>query len=180
LAEIAQTWNLPQVGAARRLQPAGAIYHSMSEDDVRAILKHPRTMIGSDGLPNDPRPHPRLWGTFPRVLGHYSRDHGLFSLPEAVRKMTGLPAARFGISDRGLIREGHYADLVLFDAETVSDTATFDDPIRPAQGILSVWVNGVLSYRDQAATGRRVGRFLPRDDRSWSHDMSSRNEERRG
>ena len=180
LAEIAQTWNMPQVGAARRLQPAGAIYHSMSEDDVRAILKHPRTMIGSDGLPNDPRPHPRLWGTFPRVLGHYSRDHGLFSLPEAVRKMTGLPAARFGISDRGLIREGHYADLVLFDAETVSDTATFDDPIRPAQGILSVWVNGVLSYRDQAATGRRVGRFLPRDDRSWSHDMRSRNEERRG
>ena len=163
LAEIAQTWGLPQVEAARRLQPAGAIYHSMSEEDVRAILKHPRTMIGSDGLPNDPRPHPRLWGAFPRVLGRYSREEGLFPFAEAVHKMTGLPAERFGFSRRGLLREGYSADLVLFDPATVRDTATFEDPIRPAQGILSVWVNGVLSYHDLAATGARSGRFLPRE-----------------
>lgn len=162
LAQIAQAWNLPQPEAAKRLQPAGAIYHGMSEDDVRAILRHSRTMIGSDGLPNDPRPHPRLWGTFPRVLGHYRRELRLFSLAEAVRKMTGLSAQRFGFAQRGLIREGFYADLVLFDPETVGDTATFQDSIRPAEGILSVWVNGALSYRHKAATGIRAGTFLPR------------------
>lgn len=162
LAEIAQAWNLSQLEAAKKLQPAGAIYHGMSEEDVRAILRHPVTMIGSDGLPNDPRPHPRLWGTFPRVLGHYCRRLKLFSLAEAVHKMTGLSAKRFGFSGRGLIREGFYADLVLFDPDTIHDAATFEDPIRPAEGILSVWVNGALSYRNKAATGIRAGKFLPR------------------
>jgi len=162
IAEIAQVWNLPQLEAAKKIQPAGAIYHSMSEEDVRAILKHPRTMIGSDGLPNDPRPHPRLWGTFPRVLGRYARDLKLFSLAEAVHKMTGLPAKRFGLSRRGRLLEGFYADLVLFDAEAIRDTATFEDPIRPAEGILSVWVNGKLSYHGKTETRTRAGRFLPR------------------
>jgi N-acyl-D-amino-acid deacylase len=162
LAEIAGKWSVPQVEAAKRLQPAGAIYHGMSEDDVCAILRHPATMIGSDGLPNDPRPHPRLWGTFPRVLGYYSREQRLFSLSEAVRKMTGLAAQRFGFKDRGLVREGYIADLVLFDPETVRDLATFTDPIRAAAGIEAVWVNGVLSYKDRAGTGERAGRFLPR------------------
>ena len=162
LAEIAQAWSLPQLEAAKKLQPAGAIYHGMSEEDVRAILQHPVTMIGSDGLPNDPRPHPRLWGTFPRVLGHYCRQLKLFSLAEAVHKMTGLSAKRFGFSGRGLIREGFYADLVLFDPDTIQDTATFEDPISPAEGILSVWVNGELSYCNKAATGTRAGKFLPR------------------
>ena len=162
LAEIAGKWSVPQLEGAKRLQPAGAIYHGMSEDDVRAILRHPATMIGSDGLPNDPRPHPRLWGTFPRVLGYYSREQRLFSLSEAVRKMTGLPAQRFGFKDRGLVREGYIADLVLFDPETVRDLATFTDPIRAAAGIEAVWVNGVLSYKDRAGTGERAGRFLPR------------------
>ena len=92
LAEIAASWGVDQVEAARRLQPAGAVYHGMSADDVRRILSDPATAIGSDGLPNDPRPHPRLWGTFPRVLGHYSRDEKLFPLSEAVRKMTSLSA----------------------------------------------------------------------------------------
>ena len=80
LATIARAWGVSLLDAARRLQPAGAIYHSMSEDDVRRILRHPATVIGSDGLPNDPMPHPRLWGTFPRVLGHYARDERLFPL----------------------------------------------------------------------------------------------------
>jgi N-acyl-D-aspartate/D-glutamate deacylase len=163
LEQIAAAWGTRQVEAAARLQPAGAIYHNMSEEDVRRILQHPATMIGSDGLPNDPRPHPRLWGTFPRVLGHYCRDQGLFSLAEAVHKMTGLPAQRFGLAGRGRISEGAHADLVLFDPETIRDTATFSDPICRAEGIAAVWVNGVLSYKDRDATGHRGGRFLPRD-----------------
>jgi N-acyl-D-aspartate/D-glutamate deacylase len=162
LAEIAAAWSVSQLEAARRLQPAGAIYHSISEDDMRRILRHPATMIGSDGLPNDPRPHPRLWGTFPRVLGRYGREEKLFSLPEAVHKMTGMPAQRFGLADRGLIREGYAADLVLFDPDIILDTATYEQPIQPARGIFSVWVNGVLSYTAEGPTGRRAGRYLPR------------------
>ena len=162
LAEIAKAWDVPQVEAAKRLQPAGAIYHSISEDDMRAILQHPGTMIGSDGLPNDPLPHPRLWGTFPRVLGIYSRELKLFPLEEAVRKMTSLPAQRFGLSQRGWIREGYYADLVLFDPNTVRDVATFDDPVRQSAGIEAVWVNGTLSYQGQLPKGQREGRFLKR------------------
>jgi len=162
LADIASEWNVSTMDAARRLQPAGAVYHNMSEEDVQRILKHPASMIGSDGLPNDPHPHPRLWGTFPRVLGHYSRDLQLLPLTEAVRKMTGLSASRFGFTDRGLVRTGYWADLVLFDPNTIADTATFKNPIQPAAGIEAVWVNGVLSYRNGHATGERSGRFLQR------------------
>jgi N-acyl-D-aspartate/D-glutamate deacylase len=162
LAQIAESWKVGQIEAARRLQPAGAIYHSISEEDMRRILAHPATMIGSDGLPNDPMPHPRLWGTFPRVLGRYSRELKLFSMQTAIHKMTGMPAARFGLTDRGLIKEGYCADLVLFNPETVRDTATFTNPISPAEGITAVWVNGVLSYRDGTPTGQQGGRFLPR------------------
>ena len=162
LSEIAQLWGVEQLAAAERLQPAGAIYHSISEQDMRRILTHPATMIGSDGLPHDPRPHPRLWGTFPRVLGHYSRDEKLFSLPEAVHKMTGLPARRFGLAGRGLVRQGYAADLVLFDPEKIKDTATFSDPVRPAEGILNVWVEGTLAYEDGRMTNARAGHFLPR------------------
>jgi N-acyl-D-amino-acid deacylase len=167
LAEIAAAWGVAQIDAAHRLRPAGAIYHSMSEEDMRRILRHPATMIGSDGLPSDPRPHPRLWGTFPRVLGRYSREEKLFPLSEAVRKMTSLPAQRFNLEGRGLIREGNYADLVLFDPDTIIDTATFTDPVRPAAGITRVWVNGILSYTAQGATAQRAGRFLARGSRSW-------------
>jgi N-acyl-D-amino-acid deacylase len=124
-------------------------------------------MIGSDGLPNDPRPHPRLWGTFPRVLGHYSREEKLFPLAQAIFKMTGLPAQRFGLAKRGLVREGFAADLVLFDPESVIDTSTFADPTQPARGILMVWVNGVLSYTAAGATGKRAGRFLARGSTQW-------------
>jgi len=167
LAQIAEAWSVTQMEAARRLMPAGAIYHSISEEDMRRILRHPATMIGSDGLPNDPRPHPRLWGTFPRVLGRYCREEKLFSLPEAIRKMTSLPAARFGLAGRGLIREGYFADLVLFDAARIIDTATFADPVQPAEGIAAVWVNGILSCEHRSATGKRAGRFLARGKTTW-------------
>jgi N-acyl-D-aspartate/D-glutamate deacylase len=167
LEEIAMGWRVSQLEAARRLQPAGAIYHSISEQDMRRILAHPATMIGSDGLPNDPRPHPRLWGTFPRVLGRYSREEQLIPLPEAIRKMTGLPAQRFGLAGRGLIREGYCADLVLFDAEKIIDTATFNNPINAAKGIEAVWVNGALAYTAQGATANRAGEFVARGKTKW-------------
>jgi N-acyl-D-aspartate/D-glutamate deacylase len=167
LAQVADAWQVSQLEAAKRLQPAGAIYHSISEADMRRILAHPATMIGSDGLPHDPRPHPRLWGTFPRVLGRYCREEKLISLPDAVHKMTGMPAQRYGLAGRGLVREGFHADLVLFDPERIIDTATFSDPIRTAEGIQSVWVNGVLSYTAEGATRDRAGQFLPRARTAW-------------
>ncbi len=162
LAEIASEWNMSLLDAAKKLQPAGAVYHGMSEQDVQKILAHPLTMVGSDGLPVDPLPHPRLWGAFPRVLGHYSRDLQLFSLPEAVRKMTRMSADRFGLEDRGRIAVGAAADLVLFDAAQVKDSATFSQPQQLAEGIHSVWVNGVLSYQNKKMTGERAGKFLER------------------
>ena len=162
LEEIAADWQMSLYEAAQKLQPAGAVYHGMYEEDVRNILAHPLTMIGSDGLPVDPLPHPRLWGAFPRVLGHYSRALGLFSLAEAVRKMTRLSADRFGLADRGRIAVGAAADLVLFDPQQIIDTATFSQPQQLAEGIESVWVNGVLSYTAKSMTGQRAGKFLPR------------------
>lgn len=167
LCQVAEEWHVTQIEAAKRLQPAGAIYHSILEDDMRRILSHPATMIGSDGLPNDSHPHPRLWGTFPRILGRYCREQNLFSLPDAIYKMTAMPAERFAIPLRGRIREGYYADLVLFDPERIIDMATFSDPTRPAFGIQHVWVNGALAYTSQGLTGSRSGRFLPRGQASW-------------
>ncbi len=162
LQDIAAEWGVSLMDAARRLQPAGAVYYGMDESDVQRILAHPLSMVGSDGLPEDPFPHPRLWGAFPRVLGHFSRDLGLFPLHTAVHKMTGLSAARFGLAGRGEIREGHWADLVLFDPLRVRDVADFKDPQRAAEGIDGVWINGVLSYCDGQANGQRAGRFLAR------------------
>jgi amidohydrolase/N-acyl-D-amino-acid deacylase len=166
LAEVAAEWSTDLLSAARRLQPAGAVYHCMAAGDVERILRHPGTAIGSDGLPDDPLPHPRLWGAFPRVLAYYVRERRLLSLAEAVRKMSGLSADRFGLTGRGYLREGFHADLVLFDPATVRDTATFTAPRQPAAGIAAVWVGGVLSWRDGAATGERAGRFLPRAPRA--------------
>jgi len=160
LDEIAAEMNCTVLEAAEQLQPAGAIYFMMDEADVRRILAYPHSMIGSDGLPHDEHPHPRLWGTFPRVLGHYARDVGLFSLEEAVRKMTSLTARQFGLKDRGVIREGAFADLVLFDAGTVIDAATFHDPKQPATGIDTVMVNGRLVLRGGQHTGARPGRAV--------------------
>ena len=162
LADIAREWGCSQIDAAIRLSPAGGIFFQIDESDMRAILTYPPTMIGSDGLPHDVHPHPRLWGTFPRVLGHFARDQGLFSLEQAVHKMTGLSAVTFGLTDRGEIRPGAYADLVVFDADTVIDRATFDAPDQPAAGIDHVIVGGTITWSDGALTGNRNGQFIRR------------------
>ncbi len=169
LVDIAKDLSLDLEETIKTLQPAGAIYFNMDEDDVRRILSFRTTMIGSDGLPHDKFPHPRLWGTFPRVLGHYSRDIGLFSLEEAVRKMTSLTATTFGIKDRGVIAEGNFADLVLFDADAIIDSATFANPAKPAAGIAQVFVNGARVWHNGASTGVRPGRGLRRQSLTPLH-----------
>ena len=160
LADIAAEWDTSLAEAMARLQPGGGIYFCMEEEDVERILAHPMGMIGSDGIPHDEHPHPRLWGTFPRVLGHYSRDRRLFPLPEAVRKMTGLSAKTFGIADRGVIEAGSFADLVVFDQSQIADSATFEQPTRVAAGIDCVIVNGTIAWRNGVGTGSRTGRVL--------------------
>ena len=163
LADIAALWGVSQQEACRRLQPGGACYFQMNEDDVRRVLSHPRTMIGSDGLPHDARPHPRLWGTFPRVLGHYCRDLGLLDLGSAIFKMTGLPAAQFGIHGRGRIAPGYAADITIFDPETIRDHATYEIPDRVSDGVVRVFVNGHQAYSAQAGvSSSRSGRFIQR------------------
>ena len=162
LDELGAEWGLAGDALIDALQPAGAIYFSMDEPDVERILGYAETMIGSDGLPHDAFPHPRLWGTFPRVLGHYARERRLFTLEAAVHKMTGLTAGRFGLAERGLLLPGYRADVTVFDPDRVIDTATFERPTTPAAGIFGVWVNGVLAWRDGAASGARAGQVVRR------------------
>ncbi|MGJ7555568.1 N-acyl-D-amino-acid deacylase family protein [Variovorax sp. RB3P1] len=147
---------------AQDLQPAGAIYFAMSEDDVSRILGHPMAMVGSDGLAHDVSPHPRLWGTFPRVLGHYVRERRLFSLEAAVYKMTGLSARRFGLQGRGVLAQGRHADVVVFDAQRVADCATFANPTEVSTGIDAVFVNGRLACRNGRSMDVHAGRVLRR------------------
>ena len=163
LADIAEKMGVSQNEAVERLLPGGAIYFRMDEADVQRILKFDQTMIGSDGLPHDAAPHPRLWGSFPRVLGHYGRLLGLFPLETAVYKMTGLTAKNFGLKDRGVLKEGAYADLTLFDADTVDEVATYAAPIAPARGINVVIVNGAVVWQGGQPTGARPGRVLARE-----------------
>ncbi|MDR2326548.1 MAG: D-aminoacylase [Acidovorax sp.] len=160
LQDIADGWGVSRVEASKRLQPASAIYHSMDEQDVQRILAFERTMVGSDGIPSSDRPHPRLWGTFPRVLGRYSRDVGLFPLETAVWKMTGLTAEVFGIEERGVLAPGMHADITLFDPATVKDLADYDNPTTPAAGIEAVYVNGALTYHRGQHSQARAGQLL--------------------
>src|SRR5262245_59828880 len=160
LEEVAQRLGMPKAEAVEKIKPAGAIYFMLDENDVQRVLAFEHTMIGSDGLPHDAKPHPRLWGTFPRVLGHYSRDLKLFPLETAVYKMTGLPAVKFRLAGRGILKEGNYADITVFDAESVIDAADFQRSTEPAKGIETVVVNGEIVRRDGRATGKRPGKVL--------------------
>lgn len=162
LKDVARKMGCDERAAAEKLVPGGASYFQIHEEDMRRILCHPACMIGSDGLPADPRPHPRLWGTFPRVLGRYVRELRLLSLTAAVHKMTGLSADRCGLSDRGRIAVGLAADLVVFDPDRVCDRATFREPRQAADGISCVIVNGEIAWRDGEVSGSRQGRFLRR------------------
>jgi len=169
LEDLAAEFGLNAVDAADKVlqaEPdATTIIFAQDEIDVQTVMAHPSTMIGSDGLPTlDGRPHPRLYGTFARVLGHYARDKGLFSMEDAIRRMTGFPATKFGLKDRGVIHKGGFADLVLFDPGTICDVATYEDPQQHSAGIIKVWVNGELVVSDGAHTGKRPGRALRRVD----------------
>lgn len=142
-----------------------AIYHVLDEGDVRRIMTHPYTMIASDGRlsqPGDGHPHPRAYGTFPRVLGRYVREQGLLSLEQAVHKMTQMPAQRLGLSDRGVLRAGAMADVVVFDARTVVDQSTFTEPHQYPKGIGTVIVNGVVAVENGTPTGARAGTVVTR------------------
>ncbi len=140
------------------------VLHMMSEDDVQAVMRHPSTMIGSDGIPTlEGKPHPRLYNSFARVLGHYSRDLKLFDLSTAIYRMTGFPARKFGLRDRGEVKEGAFADLVLFDPTTVIDKGTYDDPNQYPAGIRQVFVNGGVAVRDDTVQAQRYGRVLRRE-----------------
>ena len=136
----------------------------MCEEDVEMIMKEEYVMTGSDGsgsmLDAVGMPHPRQYGTFPRVIAHYGRDRGLFSLEKAVHKMTGMPSARIGLADRGVLKEGLWADLVLFDYEELEDTPTYTDPKRACKGIKRVYVNGVLTAKDGIHTGAKAGKVI--------------------
>jgi N-acyl-D-amino-acid deacylase len=166
LAAFCERWNLPARAAAERIlaQEAGAfvIVETMDEADVRTVLRHPTTMIGSDGVPAGSKPHPRLYATFARVLGRYARDEGVLTLADAVYRMTGMPARKFHLTERGFVREGFFADLVIFDPAKIADTATYEDPRRYPDGLSGVIVNGTVVARDGHHTGARPGRALRR------------------
>ncbi|HZX06476.1 N-acyl-D-amino-acid deacylase family protein [Kribbella sp.] len=140
------------------------INHAMREEDVTAVLEHPRTAIASDGWIMDAtgpgHPHPRNFGTFPRVLGHYGRDRGLFTPAEAIRRMTSLPASRLGLTDRGVIRRGAIADLVVLDPARIADKSTYDDPWQLSIGVEHVLVAGRPALTAGKPTGRRSGQVI--------------------
>jgi len=167
IAEIAAQLGLAPEDAARKVDAderhnAIAILDMMDEGDVRTVMRHPTTMIGSDGIPLGGKPHPRLYGTFARVLGRYARELGLLTMEDAVHRMTGMPARKFGLAGRGVVRAGAFADLVIFNPETVIDTGSFSDPKRYPNGIAHVFVNGVAVVANGRHTNARPGRALRR------------------
>lgn len=167
IAEIADMLDLPPADAVSRVladEPqAVAVFFVMDEPDVRRVMSHHLCMIGSDGIPSPTgKPHPRLYGTFARVLGTYCREERLFPLEEAVRKMTSLPAGRFGLKDIGVLAEGMAADIVVFDPRTVNDIATYQEPRQYPAGIEHVILNGEFAVQNGRLTSARSGRLLRR------------------
>lgn len=166
----------PETGAdliieAQSRGGAKTIFHAMDEADVQRIMKHPRTMIASDGRLSEldeGHPHPRVYGTFPRVLGKYVRDEKIISLEEGIKKMTYLPAQRMGLTDRGIIKAGKKADLVIFDPEAIADKATFSDPHQYPEGIYYVFVNGVKTIEKGESTGNFAGEILLKNNKKTS------------
>lgn len=164
-ADLQAELGLDDVQTLERLAPAGAIYFLMDEADVERIMRHPLAMVGSDGLPFDQHPHPRQWGTFTNVLRTLVRERGVLPIETAIHKMTGLAARHYGLADRGLLRVGYRADLVVFDPAGVTDCATFEQPVQASEGISGVWVNGQRVWDGQCATGALPGEVLSRAPR---------------
>ncbi len=171
LSQIAELWNCaPETAAMRLLREekaaVGAVYFSLSDDDVTAILSSDRVSVGSDGTgmnaeeDSGKSTHPRSYGTFPRILGLYVREKGTLSAAKAIHKMTGLAARRLGLRNRGFIGPGFAADLVLFDPLTIQDRSTFDQPHQYATGVVYAWVNGCPTVREGIITGNTPGRVL--------------------
>ena len=167
LPEIAtrQEWSLEETVREIVTSPRGkeviCIQFIIEEADIETNLRHPKMLIGSDGIPElRGRPHPRLFGTMPRILGRYVRERGVLSLEEAIKRMTSQSCERFGLAERGLVKPGYWADLVLFDPATVRDVATYQDPKQEPVGIAMVVVNGQVAYEDGRHTGVAAGRML--------------------
>ena len=167
LTEIAEEQGLDLIEVVRQIltAPKGdrtiCIHFIIDESDIETNLAYRDMMVGSDGIPDlNGKPHPRLFGTFPRVLGRYVREKRILKLEEAIRRMTSLSAETFGLVDRGRVKEGYWADLVLFDPNTVIDTATYDDPKQEPDGIRLVVVNGQIAYRNGSHTGVGTGKML--------------------
>lgn len=165
LAELGRLKGMPPLEAARALLREDpsivAVGFGMAEEDVRRVMRHPAAMFGSDGLPSaGGKPHPRLYGTFARVLGIYVRQEKLLTLEEAVHKMTALPARKHRLSQRGQMAVGYYADLTIFDPARVADVATYQEPRRHPEGIRYVIVNGQVVVDDGHHTGKAAGRVL--------------------
>ena len=171
LAQIAKEWNKEPADAAFDLVAQGsggrvsAIYHMMSEQDIETALRFPWTSIGSDASaaldPNAIGPaHPRAHGNFPRLIARYVREKKVISLPEAIRKMTSWPATRMRLANRGMIKEGNWADVTIFDYDKIQDRATYEQPQLSALGIECVLVNGVVAFERGKHTGVRSGKVL--------------------
>jgi N-acyl-D-amino-acid deacylase len=160
-----QEWTLDETVREIVTSPRGkeviCSHFIIDEADIETNLRHPKMLIGSDGIPDlKGKPHPRLFGTMPRVLGLYVRERGVLTLEEAIRRMTSQSCQRFGLAGRGLLRPGYWADLVLFDPATVRDTATYADPKQEPVGIAMVVVNGLVAYEGGRHTGVGAGRML--------------------
>jgi N-acyl-D-amino-acid deacylase len=172
VAQVASEWGLSGAETLieliwREHNRVGCVMFNRDEDDMRTFLAHPLAMVGSDGsaiAPYGPfaatKPHPRFYGTYPRVLGRYVREFSVLSLEDAVRKMSGLPAERFGLRDRGVIAEKMMADVVVFDPVTIVDQATFEDPHAYPVGISHVLVSGQVVVDNGEHTGKLPGRVL--------------------
>ncbi len=172
ISDIAAAINMSPADAAihiiiRSSARAGAIFHGMTEDNLKRFYRLPWVMVGSDSSARDfsgitaiGKPHPRGFGSFPRFIKRYTMEEGLMGLAEAIRRLTSLPAATFGLKARGLIHEGFYADMVVFDPEKLCDTATFDEPFRKAEGVVHLFVNGAAAIKYGELTGNGAGKVL--------------------
>jgi N-acyl-D-amino-acid deacylase len=171
VSQIAELWQCSPERAVMRLlleerAAVGAVYFSLSDEDVAAILSSDQVSVGSDGMGMKAEDdfgrstHPRSYGTFARILGVYARQRGILSMAKAIHKMTGLVAGRLGLENRGFIRPGFTADLVLFDPLTIQDRSTFDHPHQYATGVVYTWVNGCPIVQDGIITGNTPGKVL--------------------